>query len=214
MSLAIVLEINSPEINLENGTIKTTFVFVRNKSARIPHTTKMANISTCPPLTRSSVQDAHRRIKQYVHRTPTVTCTTLDTIASTPQSARDADIAREISDKTPFTGDAKLVVKLFFKCENMQKIGAFKARGAFHALVRLIDEEGIETIRQKGVVTHSSGSSDLSGTSYMVLTRTTFHRKPCAGSCIGGGDLWGHCVYCHAEYLDSVEDLWNAVTRC
>lgn len=46
---------------------------------------------------------------------------------------------------------------MFFKCENQQRIGAFKARGAFHALGRLIEEEGIENVRRKGVTTHSSG---------------------------------------------------------
>jgi hypothetical protein len=43
-------------------------------------------------------------------------------------------------------------MRLFFKCENYQKVGAFKARGAFHAIARLSDEQ-----LQKGVVTHSSG---------------------------------------------------------
>ena len=47
---------------------------------------------------------------------------------------------------------------LFFKCENFQKIGAFKARGAFHALTRLIDTLGIEEVQKRGVVTHSSGN--------------------------------------------------------
>ena len=43
-------------------------------------------------------------------------------------------------------------MNLFFKCENYQKIGAFKARGAFHALSRLTDGE-----LENGVITHSSG---------------------------------------------------------
>jgi threonine dehydratase len=48
--------------------------------------------------------------------------------------------------------------RLFFKCENFQKIGAFKARGAFHAIARLVEEMGIEEVRRRGVVTHSSGT--------------------------------------------------------
>ncbi|KAI9845202.1 MAG: Bifunctional acetohydroxyacid reductoisomerase [Thelocarpon superellum] len=44
-------------------------------------------------------------------------------------------------------------IKLFFKCENYQRVGAFKVRGAFHALARLSDETAA-----KGVVTHSSGN--------------------------------------------------------
>ncbi|TKA69092.1 hypothetical protein B0A55_09837 [Friedmanniomyces simplex] len=53
---------------------------------------------------------------------------------------------------------AKPRVKLFFKCENQQRIGAFKARGAFHALGRLIEADGLENVKRRGVVTHSSGN--------------------------------------------------------
>ena len=43
--------------------------------------------------------------------------------------------------------------KLFFKCENFQRMGAFKMRGAVYAILKLNDEQ-----KQKGVVTHSSGN--------------------------------------------------------
>ena len=127
----------------------------------------MADLSTCPPLARASVQEAHKRIIPYIHRTPVITCETLNLLASTPQSERcpssgpntasepaphDSEVRGKASEYT-----AKPKVKLFFKCENQQRIGAFKARGAFHALGRLIDEEGLEEVRRKGVVTHSSG---------------------------------------------------------
>jgi threonine dehydratase len=52
---------------------------------------------------------------------------------------------------------ARPKIKLFFKCENFQRIGAFKVRGAFHAVARLIEEFGIEEVKRRGVVTHSSG---------------------------------------------------------
>ncbi|THV68903.1 tryptophan synthase beta subunit-like PLP-dependent enzyme [Aureobasidium pullulans] len=108
----------------------------------------MGDVSSCPPLTRSSVQAAHEAIKQHIHRTPTITCDTISRLASTPQSADSLK-------GTPFEGrtPAKPQISLFFKCENYQKIGAFKARGAFHALSRLSKEE-----LSKGVVTHSSGN--------------------------------------------------------
>jgi threonine dehydratase len=115
----------------------------------------MADLKTCPPLTRSSVQTAHARIRPYIHLTPTVTCETLNRIASTPQSSRSEGQASDGEDLSTCTANPK--VKLFFKCENQQRIGAFKARGAFHALGRLIEEEGLESVRKKGVVTHSSG---------------------------------------------------------
>lgn len=55
---------------------------------------------------------------------------------------------------------AKPVIRLWFKCENLQRVGAFKARGAFHALKRLegeMEREGDSGWKEKGVVTHSSG---------------------------------------------------------
>ena len=52
---------------------------------------------------------------------------------------------------------------LHFKAEHLQRAGAFKVRGAFHAVKRLIErtEGGVEEVRRKGVVTHSSGESML-----------------------------------------------------
>ncbi|GAB1734166.1 hypothetical protein NU195Hw_g3345t1 [Hortaea werneckii] len=129
----------------------------------------MADHSTCPPLTRQSVQAAHKRIESYIHRTPVVTCSTLDHLASTPQAQRcpstGPNTASEPAPHGPTKDNstiasytAKPTVRLFFKSENQQKIGAFKARGAFHALGRLIEENGIESVRARGVVTHSSGN--------------------------------------------------------
>jgi threonine dehydratase len=129
----------------------------------------MADLSTCPPLTRASVQNAHRRIKSYIRETPVATCETVNQIASTSQSQRcpssgpntAAEPAPHTSppddqDASKYTAHPR--VKLFFKCENQQRIGAFKARGAFHAIGRLIEEEGIESVRKGGVCTHSSGN--------------------------------------------------------
>ncbi|KAL9533224.1 Serine racemase [Sphaerulina musiva] len=115
----------------------------------------MADHKTCPSLTRHSVKIAHRRIEPYIRRTPIATCETIDRLASTAQVDRSEGqpVGPEKS-----TGTTTLSVKLFFKCENQQRIGAFKARGAFHALGRLIEEEGLENVRRKGVVTHSSGN--------------------------------------------------------
>lgn len=66
------------------------------------------------------------RIKPFIHRTPVLTCTTLD----------------EMSGAT-----------ILFKCENFQKMGAFKMRGAANAILQLTDEQ-----RRLGVATHSSGN--------------------------------------------------------
>src|SRR4051812_47188292 len=73
-----------------------------------------------------AIREAAERIKGFVHRTPVLTCETLDKLAGR---------------------------QLFFKCENLQKIGAFKYRGATNAVRKLTDAEAA-----KGVVTHSSGN--------------------------------------------------------
>lgn len=106
----------------------------------------MADLKTCPPLTRASVLAAHELIKPHIHETPVLTNTTLSTLASTPQ-------------ELPGAAAAKPTIRLWFKCENLQRIGAFKSRGAFHAVERLkMDEEWVSGGGMaRGVVTHSSG---------------------------------------------------------
>lgn len=73
-----------------------------------------------------TIRAAARRIAGLAHRTPVATCGTLDRMAG-----------RE----------------LFFKCEHLQKAGAFKFRGACNAVMSLSDE-----VAARGVVTHSSGN--------------------------------------------------------
>lgn len=112
----------------------------------------MADLSTCPPLTRESVRTAHSRIRHHIHLTPVLTNTTISSIASTPQTS-EALKGTEWEGQEP----ARPKVRVLFKCENLQRIGAFKARGAFHALGRLIEVMGEDEVRKRGVVTHSSG---------------------------------------------------------
>jgi threonine dehydratase len=113
----------------------------------------MADISTCPPLTRDSVIQAHKLIQPYIHLTPVMTSSYLNDLASTPRDP--ATLGSEVDPRGP----AKPVLRLWFKCENFQRVGAFKARGAFHAIERLKLEPGwVENGgREKGVATHSSG---------------------------------------------------------
>jgi len=80
--------------------------------------------------TFDDVREAHERIKPHIHRTPVLTSSYFDEL----------------------TG-----ASLFFKCENFQKAGVFKARGASNAVFGLSDEQGA-----KGVATHSSGNHGLS----------------------------------------------------
>ncbi len=73
-----------------------------------------------------TIREAHERIRAQIHRTPVFTSETLDQIAG---------------------------AQLFFKCENLQKTGSFKFRGATNAIFSLSDEEA-----KRGVVTVSSGN--------------------------------------------------------
>jgi threonine dehydratase len=103
--------------------------------------------SSSPPpstlrLNPSYIREAHALIAPYIHRTPLLTCATIDRLASTP--LENESIAPKFN--------------LYFKAENLQKIGAFKARGAHHALIRLIERLGIDEVKRRGVVTHSSGN--------------------------------------------------------
>lgn len=104
-----------------------------------------------PQLTRTGVIQAHELVKPHVHYTPVLTNTTLTELASTPQSPEGLK-GTEWEGKEP----AKPKIRLWFKCENLQRVGAFKARGAFHAIEKLLQEEGFE--KERGVVTHSSGA--------------------------------------------------------
>ncbi|KAK3900975.1 hypothetical protein C8A05DRAFT_16781 [Staphylotrichum tortipilum] len=106
-------------------------------------------------LTRAGVEAAHKLITPLIHLTPVLTNATLDRLASTPRSASDLE-GTEWAGRVP----ARPVLRFWFKCENFQKVGAFKARGAFHAIERLKQTPGWEEGggRERGVVTHSSGN--------------------------------------------------------
>lgn len=72
------------------------------------------------------IRRAHSRIQPFIHRTPILTSTAIDEIAG---------------------------CEIFFKCENFQKVGAFKARGAANAVAKLTEDQ-----KKNGVATHSSGN--------------------------------------------------------
>ena len=74
----------------------------------------------------SAIRIAHERIRSHIHRTPVLTSSRLSEASGT---------------------------SLFFKCENFQKIGAFKARGATNAVLALDAASA-----SRGVATHSSGN--------------------------------------------------------
>ncbi|MFM8849870.1 MAG: threonine/serine dehydratase [Cytophagales bacterium] len=100
-------------------------------------------------ITKQSIEQAHERIQPYIERTPVLTSASLNDLAG---------------------------CQLYFKCENFQKVGAFKARGATNAALKLSKEE-----RANGLATHSSGNHAqaiaragkmLGVKSYIVMPRT------------------------------------------
>lgn len=72
------------------------------------------------------IRAVHERIKPFIHQTPVLSSTSINELAG---------------------------CEIFFKCENFQKIGAFKARGGMNAVLSLTKEE-----QKKGITTHSSGN--------------------------------------------------------
>ncbi|MES1167045.1 MAG: pyridoxal-phosphate dependent enzyme, partial [Pseudomonadota bacterium] len=78
------------------------------------------------PIDLAAIRAAHAAIRDKIHRTPVLTSQRLDEACG---------------------------ARLFFKCENFQKGGAFKARGATHAVFSLADSAAA-----RGVATHSSGN--------------------------------------------------------
>ncbi|WP_319229586.1 pyridoxal-phosphate dependent enzyme [Draconibacterium orientale] len=74
----------------------------------------------------TDVEQAHQIVQKYAHRTPVFSSVSINEIVG---------------------------AELLFKCENLQKVGAFKFRGAYNAVFSLSEEEA-----QKGVATHSSGN--------------------------------------------------------
>lgn len=136
---------------------------------------RMADLSTTLPLTRASVVAAHELVRPHVHRTPVLTNRTLSELASTPRSAEELKGTRW-EGREP----ARPRLRLWFKCENLQRAGAFKVRGAFHAVQRLRREPGWAEGggMERGVATHSSGESAFSSF-FLSLFRTRFRLPLC-----------------------------------
>lgn len=101
-------------------------------------------------ISKEQIIEAHERIKPFIHKTPVLTSRTLNT----------------------FSG-----AELFFKCENFQKIGAFKIRGGMNAVLTLPKEK-----LKNGIATHSSGNhaqaiayaaNELGTKAYIVMPNTS-----------------------------------------
>lgn len=135
--------------------------------------------------TLDDIHIAATRIEQYIHRTPVITCDTINDMVG---------------------------ASLFFKCENFQKVGAFKARGALNMVLGL-DAEQVSS----GVATHSSGNhaaalalaARIRGIpAYIVMPDNAPRVKKEAVSAYGA-DI----TYCAPTLKDREETLAQVVAR-
>ena len=130
-----------------------------------------------------SIREAARRIRLYAHRTPVLTCASLDHMVN---------------------------ARLFFKCENLQKAGAFKFRGACNAVFSLSEAEAA-----RGVASHSSGNHAAALAlaaqmrdveAFIVMPRNAPRVKRAAVAGYGG-----NIVYCKATLEAREEALAQVV---
>ncbi len=131
------------------------------------------------------IRRAAERIRPYVHRTPVFTGNTVNEISG---------------------------AEVFFKCENLQKAGAFKARGATNAVFSLSEEEA-----GRGVATHSSGNHaaalaraagwrGIPATVVMPNNASAIKKKAVAG-------YGARIVYCEPTFLAREEMLAEVAER-
>ena len=124
------IEITTPSENISEPNLRTPF----HNGCSLHFATALDKMSMNPAtenksstaVTWETIQAAHARIAPCIHRAPIMTSSSLDTLVG---------------------------ARIFFKCENLQKTGSFKIRGASNAIFSLTDDE----VRH-GIVTQSSGN--------------------------------------------------------
>jgi threonine dehydratase len=116
-----------------------------------------------PNLTLDVIRAAHRLISLRIHRTPVITCASLDHIAG---------------------------ARLFFKCENLQKTGSFKIRGATNAVFSLTEEQAKFGVAAPSSGNHAAALSQAARwrgiPAYIVMPRNSSPAKKSAVEAYGG----------------------------
>ena len=136
-------------------------------------------------ITLPEIIQSHQRIERFIHRTPVITNYGFDQL----------------------TG-----AHLFFKCENFQKSGAFKIRGATNAVERLTEEE-----LQKGIATASSGNHGAAlamavsrrGSQVTVIMPNNSSSKKVENVQRNGGNI----IWCEPRQESRDKELNNFVTE-
>jgi threonine dehydratase len=135
--------------------------------------------------TQIDIETTHNKIKDFIHNTPILTSSSINNIFNS---------------------------SLFFKCENFQKAGAFKIRGATNAILSLNNEE-----LKNGVATHSSGNhagalalaaQKLGVASYIAMPKTAPEIKIKAVKSYGG-----NITFCEPTLQDRENTLNNIVAK-
>jgi len=131
----------------------------------------------------ANILEAQARISPYIHRTPVLTSRSLNELAG---------------------------CELFFKCENMQRGGAFKARGAFNASLSLTPDE-----LKNGIATHSSGNhatalslagKTLGTAAYVVMPSNSKKIKVASVKAFGG-----RITFCEPNLKAREDTLANVI---
>jgi threonine dehydratase len=144
----------------------------------------MADSGNSLPVTLADVEAAARRLEGIAHRTPVMTSRTADATAE---------------------------ARLFFKCENLQRGGAFKFRGAYNAIAALSDDE-----RRQGVIAYSSGNHAqavaLAGR-LQGAAATIVMPKDAPGAKVAATRGYGGEIVFYDRYTESREEICAALAR-
>src|SRR5271166_2259462 len=126
-------------------------------------TANPAGSSNSSQITWKTIDEAHQRIRPRIHRTSVLTSTSLDHIAG---------------------------AQLFFKCENLQKTGSFKIRGATNAVFSLTDEQAKFGVAAPSSGNHAAALSQAARwrgiPAYIVMPRDSSPAKKSAVEAYGG----------------------------
>ncbi|HET9106583.1 MAG TPA: threo-3-hydroxy-L-aspartate ammonia-lyase, partial [Steroidobacteraceae bacterium] len=135
-----------------------------------------------PPVTFADVEAAAARLDGIAHRTPVMTSR---------------------------TADARAEGRLFFKCENLQRGGAFKFRGAYNAIAALSDAQ-----RGQGVIAYSSGNHAqavaLAGRLQGVATTIVMPKDAPAAKVSATREYGGEIIF-YDRYTESREEICAAL---